>query len=307
MKLFEQALNDISVDRLTDHIRAIEGIRHPVTAPEALERAARYIHDTLDSLGYNSCDQDFTDGGITFSNVVATRCGTLQPERRILVIAHFDTVSNSPGADDNASGVAVVLELATVLKGLSFEKTIHFIGVNLEENASEGSRHTGTRGSQALARFAREQGWDIEAVLVLESVAYGWKSATQLVPPGVPMEAPDSGDFIAVVGNADSKGLVQEFGRVVERHQIELAYIPLVVPGNGEMVDDTRRSDHAPFWDQGYRAIMLTDTTNFRNPHYHQPTDTLETLNIPFAAQVCRATGALLMQLAGVQEVKARP
>jgi Zn-dependent M28 family amino/carboxypeptidase len=299
MTLFEQVLNEISVARLTDHIRALEGIRHPVTAPEALARAAQYIRETLNSLGYSTNDHDFIDGGGAFSNIVATRTGTVHPDRRVLVIAHFDTVSNSPGADDNASGVAVVLELATVLKELSFEKTIHFIGVNLEENADEGIRHTGTRGSQALAQFAREQGWDIDAVLVLESVAYGWKSATQLVPPGVPMEAPEAGDFIAVVGNAGSMELVQKFGRALEQHRIGLSYIPLVVPGNGEMVPDTRRSDHAPFWDQGYQAIMLTDTTNFRNPHYHQPSDTLETLNLPFAAEVCRATGALLLELAG--------
>jgi hypothetical protein len=74
----------------------------------------------------------------------------------------------------------------------------------------------------------------------------------------------------------------------------------LTVPGNGESLPDSRRSDHAPFWDEGYRAIMLTDTTNFRNPHYHGPTDTLATLNLDFAAKVCQATAGLVVELARI-------
>ena len=305
MNISEEALYSISVDRIRNHIRALEGVRHPVTGPAALAQAADYIRDSLNSLGYSTNDHSFIDGGGSFSNVIGTRRGSVDPERRLLVMAHFDTVSNSPGADDNASGVAVMLELATVFAELSLEKTIQFVGVNLEENAAEGVRHTGTRGSQALAAYAREQRWDLEAVVVLESVAFAGESARQLVPPGVPMDAPDAGDFIAVVGNANSKGLVQEFCQVIERHGIALPCIPLVVPGNGEMVADTRRSDHAPFWDHGYHAIMLTDTTNFRNPHYHQPSDTLETLNLPFAAEVCRAAGALVLQRAGLRDITA--
>jgi hypothetical protein len=79
-----------------------------------------------------------------------------------------------------------------------------------------------------------------------------------------------------------------------------LPYFPLVVPGNGEILPDTRRSDHAPFWDLGYKAIMVTDTANFRTPHYHQTSDTLDTLNLDFAVNVCRATAGLIMELAGI-------
>ena len=83
------------------------------------------------------------------------------------------------------------------------------------------------------------------------------------------------------------------------QYQIPLSYYPMVVPGNGEVLPDTRRSDHAAFWDQGYQAIMLTDTANFRNPNYHQPGDTLETLNLAFTTEVCRAGGALAIDMAG--------
>ena len=84
----------------------------------------------------------------------------------------------------------------------------------------------------------------------------------------------------------------------MEEYRVGLPHVTLTVPGTGEATPDSRRSDHAPFWDSGYRAIMLTDTTNFRNPHYHQPTDTLETLNMEFAAQVCRAVGGMVMNVA---------
>lgn len=301
--MLDGALAAVSVQRIRKHIQALEGIRHPVTAPAALERARVYVADTLESFGYRVEEQRFTDGGSEFGNVIATRRGTRHPELRVLVVAHFDTVATSPGADDNASGVAVLLETADVLAGLSFEKSVVFVGVNLEENSDEGAAGTGTRGSLALAEWAKGQGWDVEGVLVLESVAYADSSTRQTVPPGLPLEVPQQGDFLAVIGNERSRGLVQDFGQAIGRYQIPLAFVPLVVPGNGEMFPDTRRSDHAPFWDQGFPALMLTDTTNFRNPHYHQAGDTLETLNLSFAAEVCRAVTALVIDLAGSPSV----
>jgi hypothetical protein len=295
----QKVLEEVSADRISAHIEALVGVRHPEAAPVALGRAGDYIRDTLERLGYSMSEQRFNDNGSDFANVIATRSGTAFPQRRVIVLAHFDTVSTSPGADDNASGVAVLLEAARVLAPLQFERTLQFIGVNLEENASEHQGGTGTRGSGALAGFARREGWEIEGVLVLESVAYAGATVQQTAPAGIPAEViPAAGDFIAVVGNEKSSGLVQGFGRAIERHGIALPVFPLVVPGNGELLPDTRRSDHAPFWDHGYLAVMLTDTTNFRNPHYHQPSDTLETLNLHFAAEVCRATAGFAVELA---------
>ncbi|QWV94427.1 M28 family peptidase [Geomonas oryzisoli] len=288
----------VSRERIEGHLKALEGVRHPVTAPAALQRACCYVEDTLRGLGYAVDLHPFEDGGSEYHNVVATRLGTRLPDKRVLVIAHYDTVSVSPGADDNASGVALMLELATICREWRPELTLHFIGVNLEENSEEGVRGTGLRGSRALARFAVQQGWDIEAVLVLESVAYAGASLRQSVPAGLPFQVPQTGDFLAVIGNEHSRGVVGRFVLVVQDFGIALPVVPLVVPGNGEAVPDTRRSDHAPFWDAGYPAIMLTDTTNFRNPHYHEPSDTLETLNLAFAARVCHATAAFLLGLA---------
>jgi hypothetical protein len=288
----------VSNDRIRCHIQALEGVRHPVAAPEALERAAVYIANGLSSLGYDVADHTFPDNDRIFRNIIATRRGSRLPHERVVVLAHYDTVPGTPGADDNASGVAVLLEIARVLAPFGFERTVHFIGVSLEENATDHDPESGTRGSRALAAYARENGWDIQGVVVLESVAYAGEAVRQLTPPGVPIPVPEVGNFIAAIGNERSRELVDCFAEVVARLQRDLPHVELVVPGNGELLPDSRRSDHAPFWDEGFKAIMLTDTTNFRNPHYHRASDTLATLNPEFAALVCRASASLICELA---------
>jgi Zn-dependent M28 family amino/carboxypeptidase len=242
----------------------------------------------------------FLENGREYRNVIATRTGLLHPEQRVLVLAHFDTVADSPGADDNASGVALLLELAEILHPFLFERTIHLIGVNLEENRIEGDSDSGTRGSRALAEHVRNLGWEIEGVVVLESVAYASESLLQTYPAGVEIPVPGKANFIAVVGNEKSLDLVQSFSRAIEANRIDLPHVAMALPGNGETLPDSRRSDHAPFWDQGYKAIMITDTTNFRSSHFHGPGDTLETLDLDFAVKVCRVTGGLLVEMAGL-------
>ncbi len=292
-------LDRVSQDRIREHIRVLEGVRHPVAAPEALERAADYIQASLDSLNYTVEPHLFSFAGREFRNIIATRRGTHSPEERLMLIAHYDTVEGSPGADDNASSVAVLLETARVLESVDFGRTVQFVAVNLEERQGEGTLDTaGLRGSRSLAAEAERQDWKIAGVIVLEMVAYAGESIAQGSLAGLPIQVPEHGDFIGVIGNTASSDLVDMFVQATQRHGLGLPVVPLVVPGNGEMLEATRRSDHAPFWDMGYKAIMLTDTAEFRSPHYHQPTDTLETLNLPFAAQVCRAVAGMLLEAA---------
>lgn len=299
MDIIHQVLQGISVDRIRSHIQALEGVRHPLAAPDALEHAADYIWNSLQALGCEMMEHRFTEDGREFRNISATQRGTLYPEQRVIVLAHYDTVAVAPGADDNASGVAVLLELAAVFRQVQFERSVQFIAVNLEEHARDGDRRSPSkRGSRALAAYARENGWVIEGVVVLESVAYAGDSVIQTAPAGIPVKVPEVGDFIAVVGNEDSIRLVKRFAQAIERYRIPLPCVTLAVPGVGKAFPDTRRSDHASFWDNGYRAIMVTDTTNFRSPHYHRPSDTLETLNLAFATEVCRATGGFVMDIA---------
>lgn len=294
--MIEELLKQVSVDRIREHIRVLEGVRHPVAAPEALERAADHIYSTLHSLSYDVRPLLFSFGGREYRNIIATRVGTRKPDERLLVAAHYDTVEGSPGADDNASGVAALLEMARVLESVEFGRTVQFAAVGLEERQRQGPfDEAGLWGSRALAVEAERQNWQIAGVIVLEMIAYAGPSIVQKGPPGLPIILPEYGDFIGVIGNATSSGLVEVFVQAAKRHQPELPIVPLVVPGNGEILAETRRSDHAPFWDRGYRAIMLTDTADFRSPHYHQPTDTLDTLNLPFAAEVCRAVAGMIV------------
>ena len=288
----------VSTDRIIGHIKVLEGVRHPLAAPEALEHAADYIKGALACLDYDVVDHCFSENDRSFRNVIATRRGVRFPHERVVLLAHYDTVAGSPGADDNASGVAVLLEIARVLSRCTFERTIHFVGVSLEENQTDGDPCSGTRGSRALAQYARENRWNIEGVVVLESVAFAGDDVTQSVPAGVAVPVPSVGNFIAAVGNERSQELLQLFEQSSERYGNGLHCVTLAVPGNGEAVPDSRRSDHAPFWDEGYKAIMVTDTTNFRNPHYHQPTDTLKTLNPEFATRVCSATAGAILDMA---------
>jgi hypothetical protein len=290
----------VSVAHIRSHIQALEGTRHPVTAPEALELAADYISASLRACGCEVSEHLFFDHDREFRNLIATRYGCRNPEQRVVVIAHYDTVPGTPGADDNASGVAVLLELARILQPYQLERTVHFIGVCLEENDREDDPESGTRGSRALAAFVNERGWQVEGVVVLESVAFAGDSVVQSAPPGIPVEVPPIGNFIAVVGNESSTELVHTFTNAVDQQRLDLPYAVLTVPSNGELFPDTRRSDHAPFWDLGYKAIMVTDTTNFRSPHYHGPSDTLATLNLDFATNVCRATKGLITALARI-------
>ena len=300
-------LDQVTPEHLRQHIQALQGIRHPVVAPQALEMVAAYIQSTLEKMNYAVGLHPFPFEDQIYHNILATSQGALYPSERILVTAHFDSEPDTPGADDNASGVAAVLELARIFQHTTFERTVQFVAFNLEER-QRGDVHLENwlYGSRALAAHARAESWNILGLINLETIAYAGKDIAQSQPEGLPFKIPSIGNFIAVVGNQFSAGLVTGYAQAIVQHHLDLPAIPLIVPGNGEILPDTRRSDHAPFWDAGYAAIMLTDTANFRTPHYHKPTDTLETLNLEFCANVCRAVGGLLAGLAGIQDFGSR-
>ena len=134
----------------------------------------------------------------------------------------------------------------------------------------------------------------------LECVGFARSEAgTQQAPPGVPIAVPTQGDFLAIVGNEASRSLVAQLEQDAKRQVVGLNTLSLLVPGRGEAMPHTRRSDHASFWDAGYPAVMLTDTANFRNPHYHRETDSLDTLNLDFLSNVAATVTATATQFAG--------
>lgn len=282
-------------DRLRAHVSALAGERHPVSSPVALAQAAGYLADRFQHLGLALSAHAFDAHGRTFRNVVATRPGTDRAAPPLLIAAHYDTVAGSPGADDNASGLAVLLETARNLTGRPLAREVRFVGFCLEEESLLGSR--------AYAAHLRETHQPILGMVALECVGYAnTRPGSQRVPTGVPIPVPTTGDFLGVIGNNAAAPLIEALTQAASGLVPALTTVPLLVPGRGESLPDTRRSDHAAFWDRDYPALMLTDTADFRNPHYHRPTDTIETLDFIFMEQVAECLTAATLRLAACKE-----
>ncbi len=279
------------------HLRALIGERHPTSSPAALRQAEDYLIEQFKALGLDVSTHSFGALGGTYRNVIGARSASHPSpasDAPLIVAAHYDTVEGSPGADDNASALAVMLEVARCLRDVPLSRAVQFIAFSLEEQDFIGL------GSLAYARSVKKADRKIAGAIVLECVGYACEAeGSQRKPPGVPIAVPSAGDFLGIVGNTASTWLVQAVEAAAKQGAPDLKTVSLVVPGNGELLPDTRRSDHAAFWHYGYPAVMLTDTADFRNPHYHLPTDTLDTLDLEFMEKVARAVTAAAIDLAG--------
>ncbi len=275
------------------HLRALTGERHPTTAFVALRRAEDYLVEQFRLLDLEVSSHPFKAFGGTYHNIVGTRFAAPSSQHAaepLIIAAHYDTVMGSPGADDNASALAVMLEAARRLRGVPLSREVRFIAFCLEEED--------LLGSLAYASWLRDSKQQIGGAIVLECVGYAKsEEGSQRIPPGVPVAVPTVGDFLAIVGNQASAKLAAAVEGAAKERVPDLKTVSLMVPGDGELLPDARRSDHAAFWHYGYPAVMLTDTANFRNPHYHQPTDTLETLNLGFMDKVAEAVTAATLRL----------
>ncbi|MBI3610746.1 MAG: M28 family peptidase [Nitrospirae bacterium] len=286
-----QLIAQVTESRLTDHLKRLIGVRHHASAPERLDASADYITAQFRAAGLAIRNHWFEAFGHQNRNVVASVRGRarrgFKRESLLILAAHYDTVCNSPGADDNASGVAVMLEAARVLGSIGVSAPLAFIGFAQEE------QHC--LGSTLYAIKAQRAGLRIEGMIALECVGYASeRSGSQRGPKELPVAIPDVGNFLGLVGNPEAAEWVKRFENDAGRYVPDLPLIGLLVPDAGHGFPDTRRSDHSPFWDAGYPALMLTDTANFRNPWYHQPGDTLERLNLAFMMKVAKAVVAVL-------------
>jgi len=275
------------------HLRALVGERHPFSSPARLHQTEQYLHEHFSEAGFAVTTHAFQALGGTYRNVIGTApsCSIQNGKNAPLIIAaHYDTVEGSPGADDNASALAVMLEVVQRTQHMMLEHPVQFIAFCLEEENLLGSR------AYTAHLTATQQ--LIHGAVVLECVGYAKdEEGSQKIPPGIPIAVPTVGNFLAVVGNQASASLTQAVSHTMSQH---MPIVPLVVPGNGEVLPDTRRSDHTAFWEQGFPAVMLTDTANFRNPNYHRSTDTIDTVNLDFMASVANAVTAAVRTLAGV-------
>jgi hypothetical protein len=261
-----------------------------------LDRSAAYLQEVLRGLGFEAGSQPFEVGKHSVRNLEAELPGGGKKNEIVVVGAHYDSVVGTPGANDNGSGVAAMLELARLLKDSRPARTIRFVAFVNEEPPFFQTRDM---GSFHYARRCRKRDENVVAMLSLETIGYySDEPGSQKYPPLVSFFYPDRGDFIAFVGNVGSRKLVR---RVVEsfrqhaRFPSEGAALPGVVPG-------VAWSDHWSFWRQGFPALMVTDTAPFRYPHYHLETDTLDKIDFERLARVVAGLERVVRDLAGATQ-----
>lgn len=275
----------VSSERLLADLQALTFNRFDSTNRQ---RARDYILQALQAAGWQAQLQPFTQGNERGVNIYAERLGTDPNAGAILLGAHYDTVESSPGADDNATAVATVLEAARLLEQQPTARTLQLVLFDLEEQ--------GLYGSQAfVAQIANKE--MLQGAVILDMVGYACDApGCQTYPAMLPIRPPtDRGTFLAALGDQGHAYLLDSFAQSTPALP---SVVTLPVPTFSGLTPDLVRSDHAPFWDKGIGAVLVTDTANFRNPHYHQPSDTLETINSDFfvgsAQIVVRAVTYLL-------------
>lgn len=265
------------------------------------ETARQYLEQILRDRGWEVRREPFTiplDDGQELNgvNLIAEKPGTDPTLPPLLIGAHYDTVSDrSPGADDNASGTIALLELADLFTDSpdpsnpaaipTFSRTLRLVWFDLEEFGLLGSFYH-------VAQLDRE----LYGAIILEMIGYACdEPGCQQVPSGLAITLPDRGDFLGVVGSAETPELLAPFQAMSQAHETDRdraehpPVITLAVPTLLAISPNLLRSDHVPFWAQGIGALMVTDTANFRNPHYHRSSDTVETINPEFFARSTQA------------------
>ncbi|MGV3724791.1 MAG: M28 family peptidase [Actinomycetota bacterium] len=266
--------------RATVHTLALP--RHYTAEPELNEWAGDWIVAQLQDYGYETLRDE------PLGNVLAIRAAP-EDAPRILVGAHYDSVPGCPGADDNASALAAMLACARCLATHAPQAPVCFVAFNREEDGLLGS-------SDFVARL-KGRGLRIHEAHVLEMVGCrDPRPGSQRTPPGLPIRIPNTGDFLGLVANETSHPALDAALVQARTYAPDLPVYGLKLPPGAESaVADVLRSDHAPFWSAGIPALMWTDTAEYRNPHYHQPTDLPETLDYAFLLAVTRLLVATVL------------
>jgi len=281
--------------RLRDRVSFLTNIKPPRNYRniESLNRVADYINLELAGYGCEVREQTFRVDGQTYRNVI----GSIGPEEapRIVVGAHYDVAGDQPGADDNASAVAGLLETARLIEPYQHQlkKRIDFVAYSLEEPPFFGSP---SMGSAVHARSLYEEGVPVELMICFEMIGYFTdKRGSQSYPASISEESrPDRGNFITVVGIEKFSKMANKITNLMQRYsKVKVEGITFSsyhgLPG---------LSDHKNYWEHGYPAIMITDTSFLRNPHYHQESDTIETLDFFRMAEVINGVSGALVEMA---------
>lgn len=296
-------VSEVDSNSLRSNLEYVEGIRNVGTTA-----GLAHLNEVRDSIQANFNRDGLTTEQHNFiyntkagMNILGRKTGAKDEAITYIMDAHYDGVPNAPAADDNGSGVVGVLEAAKILSKYEFEHSIRFIGFDFEE--------AGLIGSQKYVQTGIKTYEDIQGVLNYEMIGYYDNSPnSQSIPAGFSTLFPQTtqaiindssrGNFLFVCGNTASAALSTSFLNYVTQYVPNLKAYKADVPGTGTIAPDLRRSDHAPFWDTGKKALMLTDGADFRNHHYHTPGDSIGTLNFTFMSNVVKATLATIAELA---------
>ncbi len=292
----------IDSNQIREDLQWIQGIRQRFGNPQHLANVIDSIITRFQEGGLYTRTLPFRYvTGYQAKNVEGTRIGLKAPKSVVILAGHFDSVNYCPGADDNASAIAALFAMLRALDGVVTEKTLRFAAFDLEEVGMAGSFNYVDRPS-----LTRES---LLGAIVLECIGF-WSDqpGSQTLPAGFEILFPEvaaelnaegaRGNFVLNVANDPSSDLRDHFRAAATDLVPELRVKSVTSPGDGSMVPDLQRSDHAPFWAIGVPALMITDGANFRNPNYHKSTDIWETLTFSFLAQVTKASLATALRLA---------
>lgn len=280
--------------RLRAHVERLAGTigERNLWRYEALNRAAGYVSTQLAAHGYTPRHQTFEVSKVPVSNIEATLPGGARPDEVVVIGAHYDSVVGCPGANDNATGVAAVLELAYRFSQRPQARTVRFVAFVNEEPPFFQTTHM---GSVVYANAAKARGERVSGMLSLETMGYySNEKGSQQYPAPIAMLYPDVGNFIGFVSNVGSARLLFQARRAFRARTpfpLQSAAVPAAIPGVGW-------SDHWAFWQAGYPAMMVTDTAPFRYPWYHTVQDTPDKIDYDKLAHVVDGLEAVVESIA---------
>lgn len=282
---FAELLATLTPAMLRSWVDRISIPRHFYANAKTNRSIADWLAQELSGWGYEVSFQ----GG--YRNVIAQP--PLVGSSVIVVGAHYDSVPETPGADDNGSAVAAMLGCAKLCAEFLPEVPVVFVAFNCEEDGLLGS-------SDWVEHFLPTAGYQVVCSHVLEMVGYASSvPGSQKIPPGLPISLPDRGDFIGLLTNRKGSVAMKQALQTIRTERPQLpAYGVEVLLGLEKHFPVLLRSDHAPFWKAGIPSIMWTDTSEFRNPHYHASTDLPDTLDYEFLTQVTQALTACVLEQA---------
>lgn len=279
-------------NRLRRHIyRLADEIgEHNVYHPEALHSAEHYIEETFEAQGYQVARQEYRVKNVRSANLEVSCRGSKHPEEIILIGAHYDSVIGSPGANDNASGVAALLELSRMFRQATPERTIRFVAFVNEEPPFFFSPQ---QGSMVYSKMARQRGDNIRLMISLETMGYYRNEPnSQHYPPLFRLFYPSTANFIAFVTNLRSRRAMHRFAKAFR----QVSDFPLEHVATFSLIPGVAWSDHLAFWWRGYRAMMVTDTAFYRYPYYHSAQDTAEKIDYEKLAMLTESLFAALVE-----------